>query len=103
MPPLSNQDNAIIEAAKLALDRAGRRVFDEQATGHRISIGPVPLFGTGWGKKIIAAVDQRRNNRRINQLLARVRNSPLPRVEYDHLADLFKLAYFAPGGVLPEW
>ena len=103
MPPLSNKDNAITEAAKLALDHAWRRVFDEQATASSISLELVPLFGISWSRDNILAVDQRQNNRRINQLLARVGNSTQPRAEYDLLDDLFKSAYFAPGDSPPEW
>ena len=53
--------------------------------------------------KIIAAIDRRQNNRRANQLMAKVRNSALPRVEYDRMAGLSKLAYFTPDDFLPEW
>ena len=103
MIPLGNRDNATLEAANLAFDYAWRRVFDEQAAAQSISLADAPLFGIRWSKKIIAALDRRQNNRRGNQLLAKVRNSALPRIEYDRLGDLFKRAYFAPGDFLPEW
>ena len=102
MIPLENRDNAILEAAKLDFDHAWRRVFDEQATARSISLAVVPLLGIRWSKKIIVALDRRQNNRRVNQLLAKVRNSALPRAEYDRMEDLSKLAYFTPGDFLPE-
>ena len=92
MIPLGNRDNAILEAAKLAIDYAWRRVFDEQADAQSISLAVAPLFCIRWGKKIIVSLDRRQNNRRVNQLLAKVRNSALPRIEYDRMGDLFKLA-----------
>ena len=103
MIPLQNRDDAIFAAAKLAFDYARRRVFDEQATAQSIALSVVPLFGIRWGKKIAADSGRRQNDRRVNQLLAKVRNSALPRIEYDRLGDLFKLAYFAPCDFLPEW
>ena len=68
-----------------------------------MSVALVPLFGIRWSKKVIAAVDARPINRLANQLLAKVRNSPRPRVDYDRVADLFKLSYFAPAEFLPGW
>ena len=103
MPHRANLDYAIIEAAELAFDHAWRGVFDPTATASRISTALVPLFGISWSKKVIVAVDQRPLNRKINQLLGRVRNSPLPRTDYDRLADLFKFAFYAPAEFLPEW
>ena len=103
MIPLENRDNAIFEAAKLDCDYARRRVFDEQATARSISLADVPLFGIRWSKTIIVALGRRRDGRRVNQLLAKVRNSAPPRVEYDRMADLFKLDYFSPDDFLPEW
>ena len=99
----ANRDNAIIDAAKMAFDHSRRCVLDERATSHSISVALVPLFGISWSRKIIAAVDTRPINRRSNQLLARVRNSPLPRADCGRVADLFKLSLFAPTEFSPEW
>ena len=77
MLPHSNQDNAIIAAAKLAFDHAWRSVFDTSATSRSISAAFVPLFGIIWIGKIIVAFGQRPISRKVNQLLARVRNSTL--------------------------
>ena len=103
MIPLENRDNAISEAAELAFYYAWRRVFDEQATAQIIALAVAPPFGIRWIKKIIAALDRRQNDRRVNQLLSKVRNYALPRIEYDRPADLFKLAYLAPEDFPPEW
>ena len=103
MPPSANQDNAIIEAAKLAFDHAWRGVFGETTPARINSAALVPLFGIIWRKKVIAAVDNRPINRRVNHLLARVRNSPLSRADYERLADLSRMAFFAPVDCIPEW
>ena len=76
MLPQANIDNAIIEAAKLAGVHAWRGAFDEKATSRSISTALVPWFGISWGREIIAAVDKRPINRRISQLMARVRKPP---------------------------
>ena len=94
-----NHDMAVIAAAQLAFDHAWRNAFASNATPHSISAALVPLFGISWTKKVITAV----KTNRINDLLAKIRNVDIPRADYDKLADLFKLAFFAPTHFLPEW
>ena len=69
------------------------------ATPRSISVALVPLFGINWAKKVISAV----KTKPINDLLAKIRNVDIPREDYNRLADLFKLAFFAPVHFLPEW
>ena len=97
--PHPNHDTAVIAAAHLAFDHAWRNAFASEATWNSISVALVPLFGISWGEKITTAV----KTRRINAILAKIRNTAAPRADYDRLADLFKLAFSTPTDFLPEW
>ena len=99
MLPHPNRDAAVIAAAHLAFGRSWRNAFASDATGRSISVALVPLFGISWGKKITTAV----KTYRINELLAKIRNTAAPRVDYDRIAELFKVAFFTPSEFLPEW
>ena len=83
----------------MAFDHAWQTAFASNATAHSISVGLVPLFGIRWSKKIIIAI----KTHRINELLAKVRHSAIPRPDYDRVEDLFKLAFFTPTTFPPEW
>ena len=96
---LPNHDTAAIAAAHLAFDHAWRNAFASNATGRSISAALVPLCGISWAKKVIMSV----KTNRINDLLAKIRNVDIPRSDYVRLADLFKLAFFFPTFLLPEW
>ena len=99
MSPHPNHDTAVIAAAHLAFDHAWRNAFASNSPALSVSVALVPLFGIRWIKKITNAV----KTHRINELLAKIRNSPVPRSDYDRVADLFKLAFFTPTEFLPEW
>ena len=100
IPPRSTQDNAIIDASKLACDRAWCGVFGDQAAGRVIYSTLLPLVGISWSKKIIVAVDTRPAGRPAACVGEEL---PTHRLGYDRVADLFALAKFAPGDLLSEW
>ena len=97
--PHPNHDTSVIAAAHLAFDHAWRNAFASDATWRIISVALVPLLGISWSRKIITAV----KTKRINDLLAKIRNTAVPRADYVRLADLSKLAFFTPTEFLPEW
>ena len=98
MSEFTNHDMAVIAAAQLAFDHAWRNAMASNATPRSISASLVPLFGINWTKKVISAV----KTKPINDLLAKIRNVDIPREDYNRLADLFKLAFFAPRSLPPR-
>ena len=84
-PSSFNADIATAEAAKLIWDSAARQIGMPNLSAPAMASDIRPVYGTVWNRAIIDKV----TTSRINQVLARIRNSPLPAQEYHRLVAMF--------------
>ena len=105
MLPTENHDDAITAADQLVIDSVFRCVADTKASAHNISFASAPVFGVNWNRKVIAriTIGNRSGTDALNQILCKMRNSPLPRSDYERAGDLLKKAFVAPAVYLHEW
>ena len=99
-PNPKQMNAALIAAAQLIMQNMNRAADNSGATARSLSLAILPAFGLCWNKEVLLAVN---SDNAVNRLLAKLRNSPLPRIHYDKLANLFKAAYLNPYSLLPEW
>ena len=92
-------NHAIAAAAQLVLGKISKAAGHPQATPRSLAHAILPAFGIDWNREVIDTVKRGE----INKLLTKLRNSPLPRLHYDRLADLFKTAFLDPFSLIPEW
>ena len=85
-------DLAISAAASLVVGSMNRAADDPKATARILAQAILPAFGIAWNRDTIQSLSRDV----ANQLLLKLRNSPLPRLHYDRLADLFKTAFSHP-------
>ena len=76
-----------------------RAANDPKATARSLMSAILPAFGISWNRDIIQSLTKNA----VNNLLLKLRNSPLPRAHYDKLTDMFKTAYCHPYSLIPEW
>ena len=99
MIPTANIDIAVASAAIIVIDNASRIVGDTKASPQVIREALIPIYGLTWTRAIFARFKQGR----LNGFLAKIRNSSLPRSEYERLASFWKQAYEVDSQFLPEW
>ena len=90
---------AIAAAASLVMDSMNRGANDPNATARILASAILPAFGISWNRDIIQSLT--RNS--VNQLMLKLRNSPLTLMRYENLAGVFKTAFCRPYSLLPEW
>ena len=105
MLPTENHDDAITAADQLVIDSVFRCVADTKASAHNISFASAPVFGINWNRKVIVriTIGNRSGTDALNQILCKMRNSPLPRSDYERAGDLLKKAFVAPAFYLHDW
>ena len=89
IPPVENLDAASASAAKVVLEKMNRQMGHRDISAIELSQSPIPLYGITWNRDVINLVA----NDSIINLYVRLRNSPLPRAEYDRLSTFYKKAY----------
>ena len=92
-------DVAVTEAASLVMGSVNRAVSCSKASSKSITRALVPSFGISWGRSVIGGVGRCP----INTLLAKLRNSPLPRAHYGNVGGLLKDSFVSSDPFLPEW
>ena len=97
--PTANIDIAVASAAIIVVNNAFKILGDTRASSEVIREAIMPIYGITWTRPIFARFKQGR----LNSFLAKVRNSTLPRSEYDRLASFWKQAYEVQSQLLPEW
>ena len=98
IPPVENLDTAAAAAAKVVLEKLNRQLAQRDISARDLSQAVVPLFGSTWNRNVINLVVKDS----INKLFARLRNSPLPRADYDRLSAFFKKAYATACSLPPD-
>ena len=101
MPNLApfRMNQATPASASLVMGSINKAANDPEASARSLAHALVPAFGIAWNREII----QSPHRDSANKLLLEMRNSPLPRLHYDKLADLFKAANANPYSLIPEW
>ena len=92
-------DLAIAAAATVVMESMTKAANRHAATARSLSTATLPAFGIIWNRNVINSVTRGW----INNLLLKLRNSPLPRLRYDKLAAVFKRAFCNPYFLNPEW
>ena len=87
-----NADRAAASAADVIFGRLASQIGDKNASAARLTASVFPLYGLARSRMILTRCDAKRRN----SMLARLRNSKMPGLEYDRLADFWKNAYFPP-------
>ena len=90
---------AISAAASLVVGSMNRAANDPKSTARSLAAAILPAFGISWNRDIIQSLTRDA----VNQLLVKLRNSPLPRMHYDKLAGMFETAFCRPYSLIPEW
>ena len=90
---------AISSVASLVMDSMNRAANCQMATARSLSAAILPAFGVRWNRDVTRAIA----SNRINELMLRLRNSPLRRLRYDKLPDMFNTAFCNPYSLIPEW
>ena len=87
--PPRNADIATDAAANLIWDNVARQIGMPKMSASAMSTAIRPVYGIVWNRTIVDKVD----TKRINEELARIRNSALPTQEYRRLVAMFLEAY----------
>ena len=96
-PRPDHMNLAISAAAWLVIKSMTQAPNGPKATARILSAAILPAFGIIWNLEIIRAA----TTDAINKLLLKFRNSPLLRLRYDKLANMFKTAFPNPYSVIP--
>ena len=94
-----HMDLAIAAASALVMESTTKAANRPAASSRSLATAILPAFGISWNRNVTNAVARGW----INNLLVKLRNSPLPRIRYDKLAALFKTAFCKPYSLNPEW
>lgn len=97
--PLANIDIATASAAIIIVDNAAKISGDFKASPSTIREAIPPIYGLTWNRTVCSHFE----GGRLNAVLAKVRNSALPREEYERLASFWKQAISVVSQYLPEW
>ena len=89
--PIENLDTAASAAGKVISEKLNRQLGERDISARGLSQALIPLYGITWNRTVINLVVKDS----VNNLFVRLRNSPLPRTEYDRLSAFFKKAYGA--------
>ena len=91
IPPVENLDAAEAAAARVVLGKLNLQLALRDVSARGLSQSPAPLYGVTWNRDVINLVAQDP----VNNLFVRLRNSFLPRAEYDRLST-FPMQITAP-------
>ena len=89
----------IPDASSLLLGSINKADNCSNASARSLAAAILPDFGIGWNLDVIRGA----TSGRINELIPKLRNSPLPKLHYDKLPGLFWTASPAPYSLIPEW
>ena len=98
-PRPDHMNLAIAAAASLVMDSMNRAANNPKDTARSLSLDIVAAFGIRWNRDI----SQSLTRDAVNQVMRKLRNSPLHRLRYDKLAGMFKTAFCHPYSRIPEW
>lgn len=84
-------DKEAVAAAEIIIGRLSCVIGSKENTAARLTSALAPVYGVAWNRMILTRCD----TKRINAILVRLRNSLLPRNQYDRLVDFWLDAYFA--------
>ena len=96
--PVENLDTAAAAAGKVIMGKLNRQLGQRDISARELSRALIPLYGITWNRAVINLVVKDS----INNLFVRLRNSPLPRAEYDRLSTFFKKAYATACSLPPD-
>lgn len=96
--PAENYDLAVGAAATLIWANLERVAADPQASTRKLIQSIRPLYGIAWNRAVIIQL----KTERMNPLVCKLRNSLLPRTEYNRLATFIKESFSAVGLIPPE-
>ena len=105
MVPTETHDDAITAAAQLVIDSVARCVADTEASARIISVELAPAFGVGRSRMVISriTIGNRSGSDGFNQMLCKMRNSPLPLSDYVRAGGFLKKAFVSPDVFLTGW
>ena len=92
-----DRDSAAADAAALILAILQRQVVDPLAPAGKILQSIRPVYGIDWNRASILHLE----TETINPILCKMRNSLIPRAEYNRIADFPNGAFSASGLVHP--
>ena len=86
-----NADRHAAAAAEVTLRRLAFQIGPKDSSAASLSEALIPVYGLPWNRMILARCDANR----LNEIPAMIRNSPLPRTEYDRLSAFWMGAYIS--------
>ena len=95
--PAAKRVSAIRAAASLIWPNMERQISDPLAPAARIIQAIRPIYGIAWNRAVVMQL----KTENMNPVFCKLRNSLLPRPEYDRLANFAKEAFSALGSIPP--
>ena len=83
---IPHRDLATAQAARLVLNNLAKHLFCRSTTRKQLIEALIPVFGIRWDVRVLRRI----GTKRLLELLCALRNSAVPRPEYDRISELWK-------------